>query len=142
MVKIVYNYQNLLYNTGMKIESLLKINSPSGKLEFFKYSIVIGLIQTVCALMFVFLTSDVLGLKSIFWMLFIFVIVIELPLLYLYFIQCARRLWDITGSKNTGLIINTALFVISVIGMISFPLVTIIIFLVLILCQGKIVKNV
>jgi len=126
----------------MKIENLLKINSPSGKLEFFKYTLIIGLIQTVCAFMFVFLTSDVLGLKSIFWMPFIFVIVIELPLLYLYFIQCARRLWDITGSKNTGLIINTALFVISVIGMISFPLVTIIIFLVLILCQGKIVKNV
>ena len=125
----------------MKTENLLKINSPSGKLEFFKYAVIIGLIQTVCALMFVFLTSDVLGLKSIFWKPFIFVIVIELPLLYLYFIQCARRLWDITGNKNTGLIINTALFVISVIGMISFPIVTIIIFLVLILCQGKIVKN-
>lgn len=125
----------------MKIESLLKINSPSGKLEFFKYSIVIGLIQTICAFMFVFLTSDVLGLESIFWLPFLFVIVIELPLLYLYFIQCARRLWDITGNKNAGLIISTVLFVISVIGMISFPLVTIIIFLVLILCQGKIVKN-
>ena len=125
----------------MKIESLLKINSPSGKLEFFKYSIVIGLIQTICAFMFVFLTSDVLGLKSIFWLSFLFVIVIELPLLYLYFIQCARRLWDITGNKNAGLIISTVLFVISVIGMISFPLVTIIIFLVLILGQGKIVKN-
>ena len=125
----------------MKTENLLKINSPSGKLEFFKYAVIIGLIQTVCALMFVFLTSDVLGLKSIFWMPFIFVIVIELPLLYLYFIQCARRLWDITGNKNAGLIISTVLFVISVIGMISFPLVTIIIFLVLILCQGKIVKN-
>lgn len=125
----------------MKIESLLKINSPSGKLEFFKYSIVIILIQTICALIFVFLASDTLGLKSIFWLPFLFVIVIELPLLYLYFIQCARRLWDITGNKNAGLIINTVLFAISVIGMISFPLITIIIFLVLILCQGKIVKN-
>jgi len=124
------------------VDNLLKINNPTGKLEFFKYSISIALLQLLFALLFVFLTGDVIGLKSIIWLPLLFVIFIELPLLYLYFIQYSKRLWDITGSKSTAIIINIILFVISVIGMISFPPVTIIIYLVLILCQGKIIKDV
>lgn len=126
---------------AVNIGNFVKINNPSGRLEFFKYSISIALVQLFFALLFVFLTGDVLGLKSIIWLPLLFVIFIELPLLYLYFVQCAKRLWDITGSKCTAIIINIILFVISVIGMISFPPVTIIIYLVLILCQGKIVKD-
>lgn len=126
----------------MKFESILKINSPSGRLEFFKYSVAIVILQTICAFIFIFLTGDVFGLKSIFWLPFVFVIFIELPLLYLYFIQCAKRLWDITGSKKAGILANIILFVISFIGMISFPLITVIIYLILILFQGKIVKDV
>jgi len=126
----------------MKFESVLKINSPSGRLEFFKYSVAIVILQTICALLFIFLTGDVFGLKSILWLPFVFVIFIELPLLYLYFIQCAKRLWDITGSKKAGILANIVLFVISFIGMISFPLITVIIYLMLILFQGKIVKDV
>lgn len=126
----------------MKFESILKINSPSGRLEFFKYSVAIVILQTICAFIFIFLTGDVFGLKSIFWLPFVFVIFIELPLLYLYFIQCAKRLWDITGSKKAGILANIILFVISFIGMISFPLITVIIYLMLILFQGKIVKDV
>lgn len=126
----------------MKFESVLKINNPSGRLEFFKYSVAIVLMQTICSLLFIFLTGDVFGLKSIFWLPFVFVAFIELPLLYLYFIQCAKRLWDITGSKKAGILANIVLFIISFIGMISFPLITAIIYLMLILCQGKIVKDV
>lgn len=123
------------------VDNLLKINNPTGKLKFFKYSISIALAQLVFALLFVFLTANIFGFKSIIWFPLIFVIFIELPLLYLYFIQCSKRLWDITGRKNIAIIINIFLFLISVIGMISFPPVTIIIYLVLILCQGKIVKD-
>ena len=126
----------------MKFESVLKINSPSGRFEFFKYSIAIVLIQTLFTFLFLFLLSDVFGFKSLFWFPFVFVIFIELPLLYLYFIQCAKRLWDITGSKKAGILANIVLFVISFIGMISFPLITVIIYLMLILFQGKIVKDV
>lgn len=123
-------------------DNLLKINSPFGRFEFFKYSVAIVILQTICALIFIFLTGDVFGLKSIFWLPFVFIVFIELPLLYLYFIQCAKRLWDITGNKKTGILANIVLFVISFIGMISFPLITVIIYLMLILFQGKIVKDV
>ena len=123
-------------------DTFLKISTPSGRFEFFKYSIAIVLMQTICALLFIFLTGDVFGLKSIYWLTFVFIIFIELPLLYLYFIQCAKRLWDITGSKKAGILANIVLFVISFIGMISFPLITVIIYLMLILFQGKIVKDV
>lgn len=126
----------------MNLDNILKINSPSGRFDFFKYSIAIVVLQTLFSVVFLFLTGDIFGLKSIFWLPFVFVIFIELPLLYLYFIQCSKRLWDITGSKKAGILANVVLFVISFIGMISFPLITVIIYLVLILCQGKIVKDV
>lgn len=125
----------------MKLESLLNINNPSGRFEFFKYSIAIVLFQTLFALIFIFFTNDVFGLKSIFWFPFVFVIFIELPLFYLYFIQCSKRLWDITGSKKVGILTNIILFIISFIGMIGFPLITVIIYLILILFRGKIVKD-
>ena len=125
----------------MNLESISKINNPIGRLEFFKYSVAIVALQTIFAFVFVFLTGNVLGLKSIFWFPFIFIIFIELPLLFLYFVQCSKRLWDITGSRQAGILTNILLFIISFIGMISFPLVTVIIYLILILVQGKIIKD-
>lgn len=126
----------------MQFENLLKINNPIGRFEFFKYSILIAILQLIFALIFVYATSNILGLKSIIWFPLVFAVIIELPLLYLYFVQCAKRLWDITGEKNNAILINIFVFVISVIGMISFAPLTLIIYLVLILCQGKIIKNV
>ena len=126
----------------MNFDNILKINRPSGRLEFFKYSIYIAALQLIFALAFLFLTGNILGVKSIILLPLIFVILFELPLLYLYFIQSAKRLWDITGERNSAIIINVFVFIISVIGMISFALLTLIIYLVLILCQGKIIKNV
>ncbi len=126
----------------MQFENLLKINNPSGRLEFFKYTILIAILQLIFALIFVYATSNILGLKSIIWFPLAFAIIVELPLLYLYFVQSAKRLWDITGEKNNAIIINIFIFIISVIGMISFAPLALIIYLVLILCQGKIIKNV
>jgi uncharacterized membrane protein YhaH (DUF805 family) len=126
----------------MNFDNLLKINNPSGRLEFFKYSICIAVLQLIFALVFLFLTSNVLGAKSIIWLPPFFVILFELPLLYLYFIQSAKRLWDITGNRNSAIMVNIFVFIISVIGMISFAPLALIIYLVLILCQGKIIKNV
>ena len=126
----------------MQFENLLKINNPIGRFEFFKYSILIAILQLIFALIFVYATSNILGLKSIIWFPLAFAIIVELPLLYLYFVQSAKRLWDITGEKNNAIIINIFIFIISVIGMISFAPLALIIYLVLILCQGKIIKNV
>ena len=126
----------------MQFENLLKINNPIGRFEFFKYSILIAILQLIFALIFVYATSNILGLKSIIWFPLVFAIFIELPLLYLYFVQSAKRLWDITGEKYNAIIINIFIFIISVIGMISFVPLALIIYLVLILRQGKIIKNV
>lgn len=126
----------------MQFENFLKINNPSGRLEFFKYTILIAILQLIFALIFVYAMKNILGLKSIIWFPLVFAIIVELPLLYLYFVQSAKRLWDITGEKNNAIIINIFVFIISVIGMISFAPLAFIIYLVLILCQGKIIKNV
>ena len=126
----------------MQHVNLFKINNPSGRLEFFKYSISIAFLQLIFALIFVYITNNILGLKSIIWFPLVFAVIVELPLLYLYFVQCGKRLWDITGEKNSAIIINIFVFLISVIGMISFAPLALIIYLVLILCQGKIIKNV
>lgn len=126
----------------MQFENFLKINNPSGRLEFFKYTILIAILQLIFALIFVYAMKNILGLKSIIWFPLVFAIIVELPLLYLYFVQSAKRLWDITGEKNNAIIINIFVFIISVIGMINFAPLALIIYLVLILCQGKIIKNV
>ena len=126
----------------MQFENFLKINNPSGRLEFFKYTILIAILQLIFALIFVYAMKNILGLKSIIWFPLVFAIIVELPLLYLYFVQSAKRLWDITGEKNNAIIINIFVFIISVIGMINFAPLALIIYLVLIFCQGKIIKNV
>lgn len=124
------------------IENFVKINNPSGKLEFFKVSIAIVLFQLLLSLVFLYIIGNILGLKSIIWFPFIFVIFVELPLLYLYFIQCAKRAWDITGNKNSGILMGAIVFTIIIIFMIYFPPVTILLYLILILLNGKIIKNV
>ena len=102
------------------LENLLKNNHPVGRVEFFKYTICIAVLQFILSLLFWFFT---------------------VPLLYLYLIQFMKRFWDITANKNFGMILGIIIFVISTISMVIFPVLTFIIYLVMILLPGKIVIN-
>ncbi len=124
----------------MDIQSLLKIDRPIGKLEFFKAGISIFFLQLVAAILFIILTSDVFGIKSIIWLPVIFLIFIEIPLLYLYFIQCGKRTWDIFGSLGTGIIWDIIFFVFTIAGIFSFGVPTLLVFLTLALSKGKITE--
>lgn len=123
------------------LENLLKNNHPVGRVEFFKYTICIAVLQFILSLLFWFFTDRILGVQSILWFSVIFLLVILFPLLYLYLIQFMKRFWDITAKKTFGIILGIIIFVISTISMVIFPVLTFIIYLVMILLPGKIVIN-
>ena len=123
----------------MDIKTLIKIDRPIGQLEFFKAGIGIFILQLLAAILFIVLTSDVFGLKSIIWLPVVFLIFIEIPLLYLYFIQCGKRTWDMNGSFGFGLIWNIIFFVFTIMGIFSFGIPALLVFLTLALAKGKLV---
>lgn len=122
-------------------ENLLKNNHPAGRMEFFKYTICIAVLQFILSLLFWFFTNRILGVQSILWFSVIFLFAVLIPLLYLFMIQFIKRSWDITAKKTFGMILGIIIFVISTISMVIFPVLTFIIYLVMILLPGKIVIN-
>lgn len=123
------------------LENFLKINRPINRLEFFKYTICMLLTQFVLSLLILFLMEKFIVIESSFLFLILFSIIIILPLLYLYFVQFSKRLWDITESSNIGIISSIIIFIIMSITMAEFPALGIAIYLTLILIPGKIVSN-
>ena len=122
-------------------ENLLKNNHPDGRMEFFKYTICIAVLQFILSLSFWFFTDRILGVQSILWFSVIFLFAVLIPLLYLFMIQFIKRSWDITAKKTFGMILGIIIFVISTISMVIFPVLTFIIYLVMILLPVKIVIN-
>lgn len=123
------------------VENLLKNNHPAGRMEFFKYTICIAILQFILSLAFWFFTDRIFGVQSILWFSIVFLFAVLFPLLYLYLIQFMKRFWDITAKKYFGMILGITIFVISTISMVIFPVLTFIIYLVMILLPGKIVVN-
>lgn len=123
------------------LENFFKINRPTNRLEFFKYTICMLLAQFVLSLLILFSFEKLIVIESSFLLLILFSIIIVLPLLYLYFVQFAKRLWDITESSNIGIISSIIIFVIMAATMAEFPALGIAIYLTLILVPGKLVKN-
>lgn len=121
--------------------NLVKINCPISRVKFFKYTFCIALLQIIFSLFFIFFTEKVFTGRLIIYATVTFVAFIMLPLLYLYFVQYTKRLWDITKSSNFGILAGAIIFVVSVISMVISPALTIAIYLTLILLPGKIVVN-
>lgn len=123
------------------LENFLKINRPINRLQFFKYTVCIILLQVILSVLLPF----VIGRISFIWSFFIFPIILAifviLPLLYLYFIQFSKRLWDITESSQIGIISSIIVFIAIVLSVSAFPVLAVSIYLTLILIPGKLVKN-
>ena len=122
------------------IENVLFVNHPINRLEFFKYTGCMAVIQLILSVIFIILTENIVELQFIITPV-IFSLIVIFPLLYLYFVQFSKRLWDITENKHTSIISGLIIFTVSVVGIIVFPVLTIAIYLTLILLPGKIVVN-
>lgn len=123
------------------IENLLIVNRPINRFEFFKYTICMTILELALAFIFILLAEKVYESQIILLMPIIFSIFIILPLLYLYSVQFSKRLWDITKDNKAGLLSGIIILIISAIGIIVFPALTVAIYLTLILLPGKITVN-
>ena len=68
------------------MKELFKINSACDRFEFFQRSMMLFVLQLVFALTFWTLTTYT-GIKNMLWLIPLFLIFVELPLLYIYFVQ-------------------------------------------------------
>ncbi len=116
-----------LFNT------LCKINEPMNKETFFKISITLLIIQIAFVFLYTFVHFSLKNPYHIVILFFVFLVLIAIPILYMYFILSTKRIWDITGSKLKSLAINIPLFVASII---VFPLL-IVVYVCLLLIEGK-----
>ncbi len=117
--------------------SLLKLDMPIGKLNFFVNSIILFLLHLLGIGLYYVLYFITGGPKAILALLCSFIVIIGIPLLYLNFINYAKRLWDITDSKKLALIINTIWFIISGICIFVCPILIVTVYLILIFYPGK-----
>lgn len=94
--------------------SILKLNCPIGKLKFFVNSLILFAAQLLTiALYFAFYYAFVKNPTTFLILLVMFGIIFGLPLIYLNFVNYAKRLWDITADKKTAILATTVIFVAS-----------------------------
>jgi hypothetical protein len=119
------------------MDKFLKINFPCERLKFFQNCMILFVVQFICAVTFWVLTTYVTGFRSILWLTPLFLIFVELPLLYMYFVQCARRTYSILGVRKISLIVSIFLFLLSLIGIIYFPILAVLIFVMFLLVPER-----
>ena len=123
------------------LKRIFQISEPSNRAQFFKITLCIALLQFSLSFIFIYFTEKSAVVQSVFWIPIMYSFVVILPLLYLYLVQYSKRLWDITADKQMGVVAGIIFFLISVICTLTFPIVTLAIYLTLILLPGKILNN-
>jgi len=118
------------------MKELLKISSACDRFEFFQRSMMLFVLQLVFALTFWALTTYT-GVKNMLWVTPLFLIFIELPLLYLYFVLIARRVWSILGVFKLGIFVSLVLFALSFAGFIYAPILVVLIYVMLLLVRER-----
>lgn len=124
-------------------ESIFKIDGPINRIKFFWTSVGLGIYTAISMVLYwaIYLGFCRFGGPGVIFLICIFSIIYLLPFLYLTFVNYSKRLYDITGSKQKGIIFSLILIVLMVaLGFVSiwFP---IIVYLVILFKQGKLVKN-
>ena len=119
------------------MKNFAEINKPLDKLTFFQNTMILLVVQIFFTILYWLLTTFVMGIKSILWLPLIFIIFIEIPILFLYFIQCGRRIYSILGVFNISVICNIALSVISLIGLLYIPFLALLIYVALLLLPQR-----
>ena len=119
------------------MEEFFKITTPCDRFKFFQNTMLLFVVQLVFALTFWILTTYVTGIKSILWLTPVFLIFIELPLLYMYFVQATRRIYSILGVFRLSIVASIIVFVFSTIGLVFFPVLALLIYTALLLLPER-----
>lgn len=118
------------------MDKFYKIKTVCDRYEFFQKTITLFFLQLVFALSFWLLTTYT-GVKNILWLTPVFLLFIELPLLYLYFVQTARRLWSILGVKRISILLAFILLLFYFAGFIYAPVLVVLIYVMLLLLPER-----
>lgn len=120
-----------------KNTSMRKLDMPIGRLKFFTNSIIIFALQVIAIAIYYIFYFLLKTPNALLTLVVIFSIVFGIPILYLHFINYAKRIWDIAGNFNLAIWLTIVLFAISFICLFFFPIAIIIFYLGMIFISGK-----
>ena len=120
-----------------KSTSMRKLDMPIGRLKFFTNSIIIFALQVIAIAIYYIFYFLLKSPNALLTLVVIFSIVFGIPILYLHFINYAKRIWDIAGNFNLAIWLTIVLFAISFICLFFFPIAIIIFYLGMIFISGK-----
>ena len=109
-----------------KSTSMRKLDMPIGRLKFFTNSIIIFALQVIAIAIYYIFYFLLKSPNALLTLVVIFSIVFGIPILYLHFINYAKRIWDIAGNFNLAIWLTIVLFAISFICLFFFPIAIII----------------
>lgn len=122
--------------------SIFKIDFPIGKLKFFVNSLILLAIQLLAIGTYLGFYFYFKSPTAFIVLLLVFGVLFFIPLVYLNFVNYAKRLWDITGERKASILTTSAIFILSFI-IIFLPLSFIFllgIYFAMIFTPGKLVK--
>ena len=119
-----------------KNTSMRKLDMPIGRLKFFTNSIIIFALQVIAIAIYYIFYFLLKSPNALLTLVVIFSIVFGIPILYLHFINYAKRIWDIAGNFNLAIWLTIVLFAISFICLFFFPIAIIIFYLGMIFISG------
>lgn len=134
-------YKELKKNLSCLKSNLFIIDMPISKINYFVYSVILFIIQLIGVAIYYGLYFSLNNPKSFIILLILFILICGIPLIYLNFINCVKRMWDIVGDYHKGLWLTVGMFAISIFCIFLFPLALLIFYLALIFTPGKIVKT-
>lgn len=120
-----------------KNTSMRKLDMPIGRLKFFTNSIIIFALQVIAIAIYYIFYFLLKSPNALLTLVVIFSIVFGIPILYLHFINYAKRIWDIAGNFNLAIWLTIVLFAISFICLFFFPIAIIIFYPGMIFISGK-----
>lgn len=124
-------------------ESIFKIDGPINRIKFFWTSVGLGIYTAISMVLYwaIYLGFCRYGGLGVIFLICVFSIIYLLPFLYLTFVNYSKRLYDITGSKQKGIIFSLVLIILmGALGFVSiwFPIIA---YLVILFKRGKLVQN-
>ena len=96
--------------------SILKIDFPIGKLKFFVNSLILLAIQVLVIGTYLGFYFYFKSPTAFVVLLITFGILFFIPLIYLNFVNYAKRLWDITGNFKNAILLTLAIFIFSTVS--------------------------
>ena len=115
------------------LRGLIKIDEPMGRETYFKFSICLIALQILLVLMYAGITFTVKIPAQFVLMFLAFMFLVEIPFLYMFFVLCTKRIWDITDDKFNALWISAIALIFSL----FIPPMFVLMFIVLVLLPSR-----